>query len=59
MQQGTLLVLGLIIALTIAYGSAFEAPPVSTNVDVVESPGLHDSDVKGFAEIRRLATFAE
>jgi hypothetical protein len=55
MRQETLLVVGLIVALTIAYSSAFEASRESTPLEVAESPGER---APGFTGIRHVSALA-
>lgn len=55
MQQETLVVVGLIVALTIAYASAFEASPEPTAWDAAESLWARDS---GFTGIRHVSALA-
>jgi hypothetical protein len=55
MRQETLLFVGLIVALTIAYSSVFEASQESTAPDVAESPGER---APGFTGIRHVSVLA-
>jgi hypothetical protein len=48
-QQGTLLVAGLVVALTIAHLSSFATQPVSRTADIVNSPEVLGSSVNDVA----------
>ena len=55
MRQETLLFVGLIVALTIAYASAFEASQEWTALDVAESSG---QQIPGFTGMRHVSALA-
>ena len=54
MRQETLLFVGLIVALTIAYSSAFEASQESLAPDVAESPGGRVPGITGIRHVSAL-----
>ncbi len=55
MRQENLLFVGLIVALTLAYSSAFRASSEATRLDMAESPGERAPDFTGIGQVTAVA----